>query len=638
MKYKYKFRGDKMPTIWNTIGSSNIENRKLTSKLTFSGGEKFSGKIIKKDGNNVTIKLSDGWQFKAEIDEEINLENQGNFKFVVEDIKEGKLKLKVVKDSNLNKEEVVKDKLLLKFIKSEGLSKEDIPILKEMLKREIPLTKENINKFKELTNFFESIKGSKEDSDKFITNYLRSKGIADESSRGIEIKNILKEFMGSIKTLSKEEFMILIENNIDLNKENIEAFSKLFKSENELTELLKNIEKEVLHAKSIAKGIAIEEKNIIENKNLMEDSIEGDEKLNNIKRIPINNSYNGIEEKVSVVDLLKSMTNSKEINISSLINNIIIGENTLDTDEFNSVLKTLKNLTEENLIELLKENVSMEIEENNQTNLVESKQDSLKGKKEDLEGNYKTKIIEIKGKIFTEKNITEVISKLIDKEVKISQSDCEKIIGILDSADEEIFLAKEKLKSEVILKDILKPINKEIEENIKEKLNSFKILNDMMKNEDIATKGSERLALFIKNNFSEFKMLNNLSNEYYYLDIPVKVRNDEYPCKLIIKDNRKDDKKIDKNNIKVVVSVKTLNLGTIDSYLHFTNNNLRVTFKCNEESIKPLEFGINKLKEALKELKFNLKIEIIKKEEEVTIANCRDFFANKENRMVDRMV
>ena len=59
-------------------------------------------------------------------------------------------------------------------------------------------------------------------------------------------------------------------------------------------------------------------------------------------------------------------------------------------------------------------------------------------------------------------------------------------------------------------------------------------------------------------------MFNTISNEYYYLDVPINREMTEYPCKLIIKDNRKDGKKIDRTDVKIVVTVKTVNLGVVD--------------------------------------------------------------------------
>ena len=58
-----------MPAIWNVNNGYNANNKKLSSKLTFETGEKFSGRISSTGNNNeAVIKLPDGWQFSAEID------------------------------------------------------------------------------------------------------------------------------------------------------------------------------------------------------------------------------------------------------------------------------------------------------------------------------------------------------------------------------------------------------------------------------------------------------------------------------------------------------------------------------------------------------------------------------------------
>ena len=58
------------------------------------------------------------------------------------------------------------------------------------------------------------------------------------------------------------------------------------------------------------------------------------------------------------------------------------------------------------------------------------------------------------------------------------------------------------------------------------------------------------------------------------MNIPLKVKQDEYECKLIVKDERGKGKKLDSSNIKMIVSVKTLNLGNVDAYIRLQNKNL----------------------------------------------------------------
>ena len=77
-----------MPGIWNINNGYNMNTRKVSSKLTFEVGEKFTGRIVDKgDGKDVTIKLSDGWQFIAELDGKVNLDDIKLVKFQVDGLK-----------------------------------------------------------------------------------------------------------------------------------------------------------------------------------------------------------------------------------------------------------------------------------------------------------------------------------------------------------------------------------------------------------------------------------------------------------------------------------------------------------------------------------------------------------------------
>ena len=132
-----------MPGIFNIGNSYNVNNKKISSKLTFDIGEKFSGKIIKKEGSeDATIRLIDGWEFQAEIDGDIDSLGRGFHKFQVEGFEDGKLKLKII-SSNIKESELVQGEFN-EIILKEGLSNKDINLLKDMVKFNIPMTKENI--------------------------------------------------------------------------------------------------------------------------------------------------------------------------------------------------------------------------------------------------------------------------------------------------------------------------------------------------------------------------------------------------------------------------------------------------------------------------------------------------------------
>ncbi|MDU3352103.1 MAG: hypothetical protein E7E72_18610, partial [Clostridium sp.] len=83
-----------------------------------------------------------------------------------------------------------------------------------MLKFDIPLTKENIREIKGLIQFLDKIQANPKEIDEFISKYLMGKGIPQNSEEGIKINNVLKEFLGEFKTLSYEDILLFIENDM----------------------------------------------------------------------------------------------------------------------------------------------------------------------------------------------------------------------------------------------------------------------------------------------------------------------------------------------------------------------------------------------------------------------------------------
>ena len=169
-KYQKGIWGGNMPGIFNIGNNYNINNKKISSKLTFGIGEKFSGKIIKKEGSEeATIRLIDGWEFQAEIDGDIESLGTGFHKFQVEGFEDGKLKLKIVA-SNIKGNELSQGEFN-EIIQKEGLSNEDISLLKDMIRFNIPLTKDNIKEVKGLIQFLDKLQENPNEANEFISKY-----------------------------------------------------------------------------------------------------------------------------------------------------------------------------------------------------------------------------------------------------------------------------------------------------------------------------------------------------------------------------------------------------------------------------------------------------------------------------------
>ena len=107
---------------------------------------------------------------------------------------------------------------------------------------------------------------------------------------------------------------------------------------------------------------------------------------------------------------------------------------------------------------------------------------------------------------------------------------------------------------------------------------------------------------------------------------------------MIIKDKRKDGKKIDRTNIKMVVAVKTINIGNIDGYLYVRNNKLDVNLKCEKSFVKILSVAKDKLQEKLNSIGFYSDVTVSERKEEVNLSSCREFFSDTHSTRIDTKV
>lgn len=619
-----------MPAIWNVNSSYNVNNKKYSSKLTFEVGEKFSGRIISKgEGNEVTVKLADGWQFSATIDGNIESEENIPLQLQVEGYEEGKLKLKIIK-KEVGTNNSSNDSLS-EVIDKEGLGKVDVDILKKMVKYNMPLTRENITFVKSLLQFNTKINIDNSEIDNFILKYIDSKGISGESEQGKQIINTLKEFFVNFKNMKPEEILFFLENNIKLTSENIESFKKLFSSNGStVKEFFDNIRNDFA-------GIGVEmkelEDNILNSKigeNHLDNSLKNFSEEINKDKLGYNSlasklydSNDMSKAKVSMLAVLKSMTGGDDNLLRDLIKDILIGKKEqFTTNEYNTALAKINNLSDEEFINIVKD---------------------VLGKNREL-------------KEISKDTVNIVLRSLLGKDIEVGEAELRKIQDVIEYKFQKFELNNElgkedklignnianniitTLEQEVIIEENKKIVsaNEIIKNDINKKIDGIK---DIIKELLIASKGegegANKVIQLLKNNISEFKMFNTISNEYYYLDVPINREMSEYPCKLIIKDNRKDGKKIDKTDVKIVVTVKTINLGVVDGFLSVKDKSLDVELKCDKNYMKVLELSKSKLSNDLQKLGFNINIKVSMKEEEISLASCREFFNDKAVNGID---
>lgn len=767
-----------MPGIWsiNSLYNSNI--KKVSSKLTFEVGERFSAKVISRDESKkeLSLKLLDGWQFPATLEEPLEVPTDGILRFQIEGYENGKLKIKLIKSNE--RETDSKESSLESILEETGMDKKDINILEKMVRHGMPLTKENISKMKTILDFKEKILSNPEEEDQFIDLYLQSKNIDKNSEEAKDIKNELKKFYSTLKNTNEDDVFTLVENNIEVNKENIESFNKVFKSSlglyNELKkvkELIDNgiyeskTEKEKVELEVVPKDIENEvnkdkiekvinrgEMELEDIEKLLKDIVKQNLKmdvslqeklLNNLKDI-LNKSDEKtllnlikaqLEKGTEIDDILKdllqgNLTNEKsdilkdivrvsqdvfldtkdkiKDSVRTLLQDLILTDN-----EIGEIAKSIETTTESEGIKILKENINLlsnridsvtnfnsEVEKyKSYDNMISNKKagnvvellktlakdaDVIKYIADDIISDKKFNfnmeefngimrklntlsdediLKEIKNEVFnrtgnsdiinniTKEDINKAFKILLGKDLDITSKEAERIISSMkafvkqealnsniDQLNNQIKQFSSNLEPKINEQGILDKTSQElVKEQLHEKVTLLKDLLSDLLGDSLERKPEiyEKALTFIKNNINDMKVFNTVSNQYYYLDLPLNMNNNEYPCKLIIKDERNKGKKIDSQNVKLVVSVNTINLGMVDAYINVKSRQMNIEMNCEEKWMKVLEVGKSKLMEALATLGYEVFVAVKERKVEVNITNCREFFNDNDISAVD---
>ncbi|WP_254906445.1 hypothetical protein [Clostridium tyrobutyricum] len=664
--------------IWNINSVYNVNNKKISTKLSFDVGEKFSAKVVKtEDGSgNILLKRSDGWQFPASVENPEKISENEMMKFEVSGFEDGKIKLKVVNEETGN-QNPGKDPIEL-FIKEKfmNLTEKDYGVIKGMLNHNISLTKDNISNIKTLFDFMNKIQSNPEEKSNFIEKYLASKNISLESSEGKFITENLKTFFEQLSTLSDKDVLTFIENNIDLNSQNIKSFNNIFKNDSSIYKEIENLSQKL-------------------NTTVVENSMDLNSEGTNV----INQIINNTKDKQEIISMITKDPGQRE----RLIEDYLSLENIpKDSAKGKFIISNLSKLDDGELVTFIKNNVDLNSRGTNIINqIISDTKDKQKVinilakdpiQRENLIKEYLSvqnipensakgqSIISNLSKLNDEELIT-FIKNNIDLNTKLGNTkDIEKIINELKNnpQERENFISKYLSDNDIALesdkgklvvssyRNLLNGIDGTVDENI-EKLNIIKdILNNIeLKNKSqTAIQGSinnteniikdqinsktQEMINIIKNMISDgklpianknsiinsvindFKVFNTVSNSYYYMDLPLKIQNNDYNFKMMIRDERKKGKKIDTTNVKIATSISTENMGIVDAYLSVKNKNMNVNIESVGLWSKILAKGNKKIVESLSQLGYNINIEFNEKKEDINIATCREFFQDSE--------
>jgi hypothetical protein len=626
-----------MPGIWNINNGYNINTKKISSKLTFEVGERFTGRVVAKgDGKDITVKLADGWQFIAELEGNIDLDELKLVKFQVDGFENGKLKLKLVQGSI--DEKTTGDESFQEIIEKEGLSKDDIDILKRMVKHNLSLTRDNINAIKGLIQFNEKISNNPREAENFIQTYLQSKGISINSAEGQAVKEMLTKFLDEFKNMTQDDILTFIENNLDFSEENIESFNKLFKGNSSIEKILIKIN-DSLNSTEFSSNISNNNLEVIINNKSINREPELTKNIIDTTTAKASKAYNEndpLTKKINILDVLKTLAGSEDSEINMVQKNINRENNNSNIQKVDLPSSLIEKLDNKEIVKLIKDTMGNSLTTNDEPKtqaerLIES---TNKSKLEMLLSNIEGRDVKLTDSEY--KDFNKLLNYKINGKEDISDSTLnDKNINIQPkelSANtvKETIISKENIEKlgndSLLLKDNLD--NKEsIKAEMKDKINNIRdIVKNLIVQTDSKEAGYDKIMNLIKNNINDIKIFNSVSNEYYYLNMPINANNQEYPCKLIIKDNRKDGKKIDKTNAKMVVSVKTINLGEVDGYLTMRENKIDVNLKCESHFASVLNNNKSKLADGLSTLGLFVNISVSIKEKPVDLVSCRNFF------------
>lgn len=635
-----------LANVSNVNSYSSKDNLSTTKKISFDIGEVFTAQVLGADteSGEVVLRTSDGWKFDAKVENFNQMDSfSGNGKFVVDGVKDGKVIIKLLdmQEKKPDDKQIINEELL----KDLGLtnSKENIDLLKTLIEHNMPLTQENISKMKTIIDFKRDLNDDSNKANEFISKFLENKNIDIKSEEGQTIYSKLKDFFQELKNLTSEDILTFFENKLELNENNIKSFNKLFKGEGSLYKELENIDKSVNNnlkrtdnLKNYPNDSSVKNTNSIKNEEMAENISEAIKNHN--KNVETNSEK--LEDNIKPNSNIDKGENSKKINSEEIIKLINNSNENISADKKTNLINNIKTLDSLRKIvensgnknetifnsgnDVVAEKIKNYILENAKDLQNISGKDVIRQVMSNIEGNLK----------LSDENANDILKALQSLDGKEgSKSIIEK--NIVESSANNVKLEETaKLIKNLVNTNNIDKVQANSAQNVKEQINlKIENMKDFISNLIDANKGdnsslSQKVYEIIKNNINDFKVFNNISNEYYYMDIPVTNNQNDYKCKLIIKDDRKSGKKVDSKNVKLVTSVKTVNMGVVDAYVRVFDNNMNVNLKCEKQWVKIFNRTKDTIIGKISNMGYNINMSVDKKEdkEEVDIVSCRSFF------------
>ncbi|WP_294343427.1 hypothetical protein [uncultured Clostridium sp.] len=458
--------------------------------------------------------------------------------------------------------------------------------------------------------------------DNFETDYKKDSN-EEVIEEGFNLKSIglNKEDMSFIKSLLKHNIPLTKENVSDI-KSLINFRNRLINNNEESSEFInkflisKDISKDSIEGKNIVKaleGFTEKFKNLTDDDILLLKNSGIDFNEENIKALDVIKKDNGVIKTLS--DLKDSIFKDGEV-----IENFKKDIDLIESNDKSQSYLSLKDINEKSeIITNTNNQNSKEIVNDIKKINVFEKYFSEDKIEDSIKEFINTNNNEDKGNIneFLKSSLKDIIDKPIEKILdKLNSNEFNNDEKEIISKFKDFIL--DKFKDDVLeLK-----YNKE---NIKESIElQSKDIKDLVKSLLKENVDVDKVVTTFKDQFTAIKVFNNLSKEMYILDVPVKVKEDTYDCKLIVKDERGKGKKIDSSNVRLFASVSTINMGDVDAIISVLDKNLNVNLKIKDEFISVIEKSKNILVDRLREIGYSPVINVTERTEKTDVSSVID--------------
>lgn len=404
----------------------------------------------------------------------------------------------------------------------------------------------------------------------------------------IQNADLLREFKESGIVVNQE----LIKKTLSFISENknIQKATAIFGAiENKTIEELTNIQNSLISNEKFADKL----KSIIDQMNKIEDPVILKEIRNIIKqenkldfkeslklyiKDDLDNMKSEISNQINIKETNNEITNeninkntdTEKKSTSSKENQHVEDNKILPQTKLNQLEEKIKSFIVENKVNYLNdidkfdENITKILKDINNMKFdrIDKFENYINSKIEDIQSNAKQIVSdEFKNSIEKKDNLISNDIKMLKEEIKTG---FEKLFLHLDNP--------KKFKEDVLENKV----------ELKKKLEEIDNVLKSTENNEI-----HELKNIVSNTLNDIKNTDSILNNAFYFQIPVNINNQLSNMDLYIMKNGKGKNKIDINNSTIVISLKTTNLGTVDSIITKKYDKLYLNIKVeNDEMVK----------------------------------------------------